>query len=54
MAALEGILSAMNAGPVSLVNAQVLAEEQGIQLARKTGAPEPGFETSIGVKVARR
>ena len=38
-------------GPVSLVNAQVLAEEQGIQLARKTGAPEPGFETSIGVKV---
>ena len=51
MSALEGVLSAMNAGPVSLVNAQVLAEEQGIQLARKTGAPEPGFETSIGVKV---
>jgi D-3-phosphoglycerate dehydrogenase len=51
MAALEGLLSAMGAGPVSLVNAQVLAEEQGIQLARKTGAPEPGFETSIGVKV---
>ncbi len=51
MSALEGILSAMNAGPVSLVNAQVLAEEQGIQLARKTGAPEPGFETSVGVKV---
>jgi len=51
MSALEGILSTMNAGPVSLVNAQVLAEEQGIQLARKTGAPEPGFETSIGVKV---
>ncbi len=51
MAALEGMLSAMNAGPVSLVNVQVLAEERGIQLARKTGAPEPGFETSIGVKV---
>jgi D-3-phosphoglycerate dehydrogenase len=51
MSALEGLLSAMDAGPVSLVNAQVLAEEQGIQLARKTGAPEPGFETSIGVKV---
>src|SRR2546428_9420390 len=51
MAALEGLLSAMNAGPVSLVNAQVLAEEKGIQLARKTGAPEPGFETSVGVKV---
>src|SRR6266513_418316 len=51
MAALEGLLSAMNAGPVSLVNAQVLAEEKGIQLARKTGAPETGFETSVGVKV---
>lgn len=51
MSALEGLLSAMNAGPVSLVNAQVLAEERGIQLARKTGAPEPGFETSVGVKV---
>ena len=51
MSALEGLLSAMDAGPVSLVNAQVLAEEKGIQLARKTGAPEPGFETSVGVKV---
>ncbi|MGH7673423.1 MAG: phosphoglycerate dehydrogenase [Gemmatimonadales bacterium] len=51
MSALEGLLAAMNAGPVSLVNAQVLAEEYGIQLARKTGVPEPGFETSIGVKV---
>jgi D-3-phosphoglycerate dehydrogenase len=51
MSALEGLLSAMDAGPVSLVNAQVLAEEHGIQLARKTGAPEPGFETSVGVKV---
>ena len=51
VAALEGLLSAMNAGPVSLVNAQVLAEERGIRLARKTGAPEPGFETSIGVKL---
>lgn len=51
VSALEGLLSAMNAGPVSLVNAQVLAEEKGIQLAMKTGAPEAGFETSIGVKV---
>jgi hypothetical protein len=41
----------MNAGPVSLVNAQVLAEEKGIQLGMRTGAPEAGFETSIGVKV---
>ena len=50
-AALEGLLSALNVGPVSLVNALLLAEERGIQLARKTGAPEPGFETSLGVTV---
>ena len=42
---------ATNAGKVSLVNAQVLAEEKGIQLATRQGAPDPGFETSIGVKV---
>jgi len=51
VSALEGLLAAMNAGPVSLVNAQVLAEEKGIQLGMRTGAPEAGFETSIGVKV---
>jgi D-3-phosphoglycerate dehydrogenase len=51
ISALEGLLSAMDAGPVSLVNAQMLADELGIQLARKTGKAEPGFETSIGVKV---
>lgn len=51
MAALAGLFEALNAGPVSLVNAQVLAEEKGIQLARKAGAPESGFETSVGVKI---
>jgi D-3-phosphoglycerate dehydrogenase len=51
VSALEGLLSAMNAEPVSLVNAQVLAEEKGIQLGMRQGAPEAGFETSIGVKV---
>jgi D-3-phosphoglycerate dehydrogenase / 2-oxoglutarate reductase len=51
LAALEGLLSGVGAGPVSLVNAQVLAEERGIRLSRKTGVPEPGFETSVGVKV---
>src|SRR5207245_9275662 len=51
VSALEGLLAAMNAGPVSLVNAQVLAEEKGIQLGMRTGAPEAGFETSVGVKV---
>src|SRR2546426_3197272 len=56
VSALEGLLAAMNAGPVSLVNAQVLAEEKGIQLGMRTGAPEAGFETSVGVKgdTARR
>ena len=51
VSALEGLLSAMNVSPVSLVNAQVMAEERGIQLGMRTGAPEAGFETSIGVKV---
>jgi D-3-phosphoglycerate dehydrogenase len=51
VSALEGLLTAMNAGPVSLVNAQVLAEEKGIQLGMRQGAPEAGFETSVGVKV---
>jgi D-3-phosphoglycerate dehydrogenase len=51
IAALEGLLAGMGEGPVSLVNALVLAEERGIRLTRRTGAPEPGFETSIGVKV---
>ena len=52
MAAVEGLLSAMNVEPVSLVNALLIAEERGIQHARKTGTPEPGFETSVGVKLA--
>src|SRR5438034_8769391 len=48
MAAVEGLLSAMNVEPVSLVNALLIAEERGIRHARKTGAPEPGFETARG------
>ncbi|HEU5260874.1 MAG TPA: phosphoglycerate dehydrogenase, partial [Gemmatimonadales bacterium] len=51
MAAVEGLLTAMNVEPVSLVNALLIAEERGIQHARKTGAPEPGFETTVGVKL---
>src|SRR3989442_592975 len=39
----------MGVEPVSLVNALLIAEERGIQHARKTGAPEPGFETTVGV-----
>ena len=52
VAAVEGLLSAMNVMPVSLVNALLIAEERGIQHARKTGMPEPGFETTVGVKLA--
>src|SRR5437763_7002641 len=52
IAAVEGLLSAMNVTSVSLVNALLIAEERGIQHARKTGMPEPGFETTIGVKLA--
>lgn len=51
IAALEGLLSAIGAGPVSLVNATVVAEERGIRLTRRSGAAEPGFETSLGVSV---
>ncbi len=51
MAAVEGLLSAMNVEPVSLVNALLIAEERGIQHARKTSAPEPGFKSTVGVIV---
>src|SRR5437870_5919098 len=49
MAAVEGLLSGMSVEPVSLVNALLIAEERGIRHARRTGAPEPGFETTVGV-----
>ena len=51
IAALEGLFRGLGETSVSLVNALVLAEERGIRLTRRTGAPEPGFETSIGVAV---
>jgi len=51
IAALEGLLSGLQAGPVSLVNAQVIAEERGIRLSRKMTTAEPGFETSVAVIV---
>src|SRR5439155_25991102 len=52
VAAVEGLLSAMNVMPVSLVNALLIAEERGLQHARKTGMPEPGFEATAGVQPA--
>src|SRR5204863_196667 len=34
---------------MAAVNALLIAEERGIRHARRTGAPEPGFETTVGV-----
>jgi D-3-phosphoglycerate dehydrogenase len=51
LAAVEGALAAMGVGPVSLVNAQPLAQERGVTVARRVGAPLAGFETTVGVKV---
>ncbi len=49
MAAVEGLLSGMSVEPVSLVNSLLIAEERGIRHARRTGTPEPGFETTVGI-----
>lgn len=51
IAALAGLLSKISAGPVSLVNALLLAEERGMRLARTAGTPPPGLETTVGVTV---
>jgi D-3-phosphoglycerate dehydrogenase len=53
IAALEGLLAALggDTGPVSLVNALMIAEERGIRVARKAGAALAGFETTVGVRV---
>jgi D-3-phosphoglycerate dehydrogenase len=51
LAALEGILAAMGVGPVTIVNAAVLAEDRGIAVSRRVGAPAAGFETTVGVTV---
>jgi D-3-phosphoglycerate dehydrogenase / 2-oxoglutarate reductase len=51
LAAAEGALAAMGVGPVSLVNAQPLAQERGITLSRRVGPPLAGFETTIAVTV---
>lgn len=49
LAALEGVLSAMGVGQVSIVNAAVLATERGMIVERRVGSPVAGFETTIGV-----
>jgi D-3-phosphoglycerate dehydrogenase len=49
LAAVEGLLSAMGVGPVSVVNAQALAEERGMRLGRRKTVPVPGYETTVAV-----
>ncbi len=49
LAAVEGLLSGMGVGPVSLVNAATLARERGMTVERRVGAPEAGFETTLGI-----
>jgi D-3-phosphoglycerate dehydrogenase len=51
LAAVEGALAGMGVGPVSMVNALALAEERGIRVSRSIGAPESGFETTVGVSL---
>ncbi|HET7790936.1 MAG TPA: phosphoglycerate dehydrogenase [Gemmatimonadales bacterium] len=50
-AAVEGVLSALHVEPLSLVNALLLAEERDIKIARTAGVAEPGFDTTVGVRV---
>lgn len=49
LAAVEGLLAAMGVGPVSVVNAQPLAEERGMRMSRRKTAPIPGYETTVAV-----
>ncbi|MGD2135528.1 MAG: phosphoglycerate dehydrogenase [Gemmatimonadales bacterium] len=51
LAALEGVLSALGVGAVSLVNAASRAADRGVTVERRVGQPLPGFETTVGVIV---
>lgn len=52
LAALEGVLTAMGVGPVTMVNAAGLAEERGLEVRRWVGAAAEGYETTVGVTLA--
>jgi D-3-phosphoglycerate dehydrogenase len=51
LAALEGVLSAMGVGQVSLVNAADRAKQRGLTCTRRVGAPLAGFQTTVGLRV---
>jgi D-3-phosphoglycerate dehydrogenase len=51
LAALEGVLSGMGMDSVTMVNAAARAEQRGVTIGRRVGAPLSGFETTIGVSL---
>jgi D-3-phosphoglycerate dehydrogenase len=51
LAALEGILSTMGVGQVSLVNAAGRAKQRGLACERRVGRPLAGFQTTVGLTV---
>jgi len=51
LAAVEGVLSQLGVGTVSMVNAAARASERGLRVERRVGAPLRGFEATVGVIV---
>ena len=51
LSVLEGMLGAMGVGPVTLVNAAVLAEGRGIVVGWRVGGQGPRGEATVGVTV---
>ena len=51
LASVEGVLSSMGVGPVSLINSMALAVDRGISVERRVGPPATGLETTVGVDV---
>lgn len=51
LAAVEGVLGGMGVDQVSIVNAQVLAEERGVIVSRRVGPAEAGYAVTVGVSL---
>jgi D-3-phosphoglycerate dehydrogenase len=51
IAAVEGVMLALGAAPVSLINAMAVAEQRNINVERRVGRATGGFETTVGVVV---
>jgi D-3-phosphoglycerate dehydrogenase len=49
LAAVEGVLSAIGVGQVTLVNAAALATQRGMAVERRVGNPVSGFEITVAV-----